>query len=391
MHTKSIRSLILWTLIVLMVSANFALAVPITGGSSQRQSSGGGAYDDNEVPYGKSPTTGLDFAGTYQPIMVQISNTAGARPHWNLSEADIVYEAIIWGPGHTRYTAVYNDSHPAFVGALRSIRLHNAQLRQEWDCPLVFWGAQVMAGTSVRDFFKTQNVPESILFDGAGAAGKANGTITSRTSGQFARVSPHNTSANLEALVAQYYPTNYTPRNHAFQFTDTPAMGFDSAKEITISYGNDYNPSYTYNAALQVYERSYNGDPQYDGYSNERIVASNVIVQRTKHTYYNGIASRPLIETTGEGEAEIFIGGRHIRGKWVRKGLNDRTVFVDSTGVEVELLPGKTFIQIISNTLDFTYTREDGTNITVSYEKAISDLEAMELTDTDDTDLDKVE
>ncbi|HML45767.1 MAG TPA: DUF3048 domain-containing protein [Clostridia bacterium] len=390
MHTKSIRNLVLWTLIVLMISASYALAVPITGGSSQRQSSGG-AYDDNEVPYGKSPTTGLDFTGIYQPVMVQISNATGARPHWNLSEADIVYEAIIWGPGHTRYTAVYNDSHPAFVGPIRSIRLHNAQLRQEWDCPLVFWGGQSMAGTSVKEFFKTQNVPESILFDGTGGFGKAVADITARSSGQYARIAPHNAYGNLEALLSEYYPADYTSRNHAFQFTDIPAMGFDSAAEIAISYGNDYNPSYTYNAAAQVYERSYNGEPEYDGYTNERIVASNVIVQRTKHTYYNGIASRPLIETTGEGEAEIFIGGRHIRGKWMRKNLNDRTVFVDATGVEIQLLPGKTFIQIISNTLDFTYTRDDGAKITVSYDKAISDMEAIELTDTDAAELDKVE
>lgn len=390
MHTKSIRTLLLWTLIVMMVFTSCALAVPITGGSSQRQSSGS-AYGDNEVPYGKSPTTGLDFTGTYQPVMVQISNASQARPQWNLSEADIVYEAIIWGPGHTRYTAIYNDSHPAFVGPIRSIRLHNAQLRHEWDCPLVFWGGQDMAGTSVKDFFKEQNVPESMRFDGTGSFGKSVAAITARSSGEYARPAPHNAYANLQALMAEYYPTDYTPRNHAFQFTDTPAMGFDSATEIAISYGNDYNPSYVYNAAMQLYERSYNGEPEYDGYTNERIVASNVIVQRTKHTYYNGIASRPIIETTGEGEAEIFIGGRHISGKWVRKSLSDRTVFVDSTGVEIELLPGKTFIQIISNTMDFTYTREDGTKVTVSYDKEISDMEAMELTDTDATELNKVE
>ena len=84
-----------------------------------------GAYGVNEVPEGKSPTTGLDWEGEYRPVLVQISNSDGARPHWNMSEADIVYESLLWGPGHTRYSCLFNDNHPEFVGAVRSARLHH--------------------------------------------------------------------------------------------------------------------------------------------------------------------------------------------------------------------------------------------------------------------------
>ena len=50
------------------------------------------ALDDNLVPEGKSPTTGLDYEGEYLPIMVSIGNNSAARPQWGLSKADIVYE-----------------------------------------------------------------------------------------------------------------------------------------------------------------------------------------------------------------------------------------------------------------------------------------------------------
>lgn len=373
--------------------ASCAHAVPITGHATTQRQASGSAYGDNIVPYGKSPTTGLDYTGEYKPLMVQISNASEARPHWNLAEADIVYESIIWGPGHTRYTCIYSDVKPNFVGAIRSVRLHNVELREEWDCPLVFWGGQGATGTSIYDFFIEHKVSKDYRFDGTEMDGKklgGNGIPMKRTTGEYARVAPHNASADLEMITEYGYPKDLIPRNHAFKFNEVPPVGQDTAVEIRIPYDEeDYCPSYTYDADQMLYVRSYNGKPMYDGVSNKPIVAANVIVQRVRHTYYNNIASRPIINTTGSGVADIFIGGKHIRGKWIRKDLGERTVFVDAAGLEVELLPGKTFIQIISNTLDYTYTREDGTVMKPTIdEDSLTELEMTTPEDDGESDID---
>ena len=46
----------------------------------------------------------------------------------------------------------------------------------------------------------------------------------------------------------------------------------------------------------------------------------------------------------GEGNAEIFMNGRHIAGYWKRLGMNQRTVFYDENGQEIQFQRGTTFI-----------------------------------------------
>lgn len=83
-------------------------------------------------------TTGLPTGKPYRPVLVVVSNAPDARKVINFTDADVIYEAIIHGPGYTRYTAVYNDTPPKEVGSVRSARPYHAVLRDEWDCPFVF-------------------------------------------------------------------------------------------------------------------------------------------------------------------------------------------------------------------------------------------------------------
>lgn len=374
-------------LLVIMLVPMVAVAAPMTSNpDTMPKAYSTGAYSANEVFPGKSPTTGLDWVGDYRPFVVQISNSPEARPHWNFSEADIVYEAIYWGPAHTRYTLVYSDNHPDHVGAVRSARVYHCEIRQEWDAPFVFYGGQTTSGTSIYDFFTAQNVDATFRFDGT-----RNGKGLSRDS---TRVSPHNAVANLQEML-NYWPTDeagnpYVSRSHAYAFSPSPSYGSDSAVEVHVVYDEkDYYPHYTFNATTREYERWYNGEQQFDGKTGKRIVASNVIVQFCELSYYQNSRSRPMIGLTGSGVMDAFIDGRHIRGKWERKGLNDRTVFVDMNGEELTLLPGKTFIQIVPRSQEFTYIRDDGMEVTMDF-GAVVPLEMYDQNETD-ADMDKME
>lgn len=380
-------------LLVSVLASSLASAAPMTSNSvTMPKSSSTGAHGVNEVPEGKSPITGLDYQGDYRPLVVQISNSPEARPHWNLSEADIVYESIVWGPAYTRYTAIYHDNHPDLVGPVRSARLHHCELRQEWDAPFVFWGGQEEAGTSIGDFFKQYDVKTAFLISGAGNFKHTSSKALGRASD---RVSPHNAIANLQQVIAENWPTKddgspYSPRVHAYKFSTTPSRGVDDAVEIRVPYDekNHYNPSYTYNASKRVYERWYNGEEEIDGKTGKRIEASNVIIQYTETSYAGGSYSRPVISTVKGGIMDAFIDGRHIRGTWDRAAMGDRTVFLDMNGEEITMLPGKTFIQIIPNNMSFTYVRADGTEITM---ESGSTTPEVKLEDDGAADLDKME
>lgn len=337
---------------------------------------------------GISQTTGLPTTRTYQPVLVMIENSAQARPHLNMSEADIVYEMIYWGPSHTRYMAVYNDAIPSVVGSIRSARIAYCELRQEWDAPLVFYGGQDMEGTSIYDFFSQYNVTQAFRFDGVA---KNRYDVFSRTT---ERQNPHNALADLTKVI-ENWPTNedgsaYQPRDHAYIFSDTPTQGADSAREVHVIYDqSEYYPAYTYNETDRVYERWYNGQEQYDGQTGKRIVASNVIVQFCDISFYNGSRQRPVVTTIGSGVMDAFIDGKHIRGSWVRDGMNERTRFVDQNGDEITLLTGKTFIQIIPKSSSFSYIRNDGSEIKLDFGAPVAAPE-FDLTEPDD-DINKMD
>ena len=377
---------VIFLLIIISVTS-LALAWPLSPRLGSPEQSR--RFNDNPVAYGKSPTTGLDFSGEYKPVLVQISNGPQDRPQWNLSEADIVYESIYWGPSHTRYTAVYNDVHPEMVGPVRSARIQHVMLREEWDAPFIFWGGQKDPGTDIYNLMDQYKLNRAFRWDGTG--GHFLDYLT-RSKGEYARPNPHNAIANIAGLVTNAWPTDHVAKSHAFRFSDTIGAGYDTAVEIDVPYLADkYNPSYKYNAATGMYDRYYNGALQVDGHTKKQIVAANVIVQRQKLMFYNGTSSRPVYEVVGEGEADIFVDGQHIRGKWIRSSMDERTVFVNQMGVEVTLKPGKTFIQIIPNTLNYTYTTAEGSKITQTYDPSrLTDDEIAE-TDNDDSEIDKAE
>ncbi len=331
-----------------------------------------------------SPTTGLAATGAYRPVIVEIDNDVDARPHLNMSEADIVYECIFWGPGYTRYTLVFNDSHPDYVGSVRSSRMYVCVLRQEWDAPFVFWGGQTSKGPcNIIDYFTEHGVTEDFLFSANRLYNETQMMQVTRPVGVHFRMGDRprtgangvaivrngarDAAANIKLVAEQYWPqnedgTSYEPRGHAYLFSDTPTRGDGTAVAIDIQYDNKgvYAPSYTFSPEDRVYERWYRGREQFDGMTGKRIAASNVIVQYVNISYSENIASRPMVGLIGAGPIDAFIDGRHIRGTWTREGDNSRTIFADESGEELTLLPGKTFIQILPMEHTFTYTDADG-------------------------------
>lgn len=324
----------------------------------------GTAFAAQDVFWPFSWTTGLPTDKPYRPVLVSISNNWDARPAMHLAEADIVYEYIVGGPRHTRYLALYNDEHPAFVCPIRSIRPNCFELREEWDCPMVFptlTGSNAMQELRKRerDFYEKREMFVSYRLE---FHKKSPSSDIFYRSLEQSRKSPNDLCAEIKLFVAQHWPVNqktnapYNPRKPLLAFSDTPPEGGDPALHIRIPYHKDYLPEYTFNADKGVYERWYAGGKQFDGATGQRIVASNVIVQYATVWYYKGDLSSPMVGTLGEGRIDAFIGGVHVGGTWKRKALKDKTEFYDEKGAQLTLMPGKTFIQIVPLELVIEYS-----------------------------------
>ena len=311
-----------------------------------------------EVP-GQSPTTGRPWMGTYLPMLVQIDNDnggIGARAPWGASQADIIYETPLHSGGYTRLSFLFSDIMPESVGPVRSARVTHVELREEWDAGFLFYGGQPSDGTSIYNAFrKTKANKKGVLFDGIASISKPWKKFYVRFS---TLPSPHDVDANVKAIQA-LIPADFKAPSRPYLFTDELPQTGELAYHIAIAQASKtYSSSYVYDPQTNAYLRFVDDEPYVDSAANEQLSFSNLIIQRTNVTYFEGVAERPVTDLIGSGNADIFMGGRYIPGYWVRTGMNQRTVFFDQEGNEIKLQRGRTFISMIDYSTPVTYTAE---------------------------------
>lgn len=332
----------------------------------------------NEVEPGISPTTGLTLAdievpegatgmaatGRYLPMMVQIGNDDGGidpRQPWGARYADIVYEMPLYSYGVTRLTFLFNDIVPDSVGYVRSARIGHVWLREEWGAGFLFYGQQEASGSNVIDEFAKLGhnyVRDPLLF--CGIVGE-NWPWKKYYTGVPHLVHPFHIDANVAGMY-DLIPEDYVAPSHAFKFTDELPEEGDDALNIRIKWGGSrairYGSDVVYDGDTNTYTRyiRYPNNVHYpwvDKDTGEAVTFSNVIVQFTDVHYNKGQSDAPIAEMVGEGNADYFMGGKHIAGYWKRPDMNSRTVYYGPDGNEISLQRGKTLIVVFSD-------RDDG-------------------------------
>ena len=348
-----------------------------------------------EVPNG---FLGMAVTGEYQPIMVQISNadnglgsSSSIKNYRNAPVngiyADVVYEALQKkGGGESRMTYVFSDVVPDFAGFIRSTRIQHALYRAEWEAAFVTSGWNY-AVKDVPNVWKENGLP-----DPTGKRTEADpgsvyvGDLSTKPWGPYVyricdktgkKYSGANTELfNLTGLLTDIIPKDHVPANHTWKFTDDIPMGGDDAEFVYVKFGSEYatDSRLEYDASTNSYiryiKREKGEDMPYrtnvllepevkkvkgDGRNvkgmglviqgmeaGDPITFNNVIVQQVD---YNWISfTRPNPKLVGSGNADYFMGGKHLSGVWDRKSLTDRTVFYGPDGNEIEMQRGRTLI-----------------------------------------------
>lgn len=288
-----------------------------------------------------SITSGLPTNANPQIFIIQMDNEPGARPQMGIASADIVYETEVYNGGYTRYSAVFNDTLPVEIEAMRSARLVHADIAMEYGGWFVHYGGQDMSGTNVFDYIK------KIGLNGIDCLKSAFGAkFVYRDS---KRSAPNNVVLKLQEMrdnldwsgMEFTSPLKFDAENYTQQGEDV------SAFSITYRDGS-YEPSYVYNADEGVYYRYYNGKNFNEGLTGEQITCENVIIMRAEYSWYDGDSDRPVVDLFGSNTCEYFINGKHFTGTWQRDDVNDTTTYLDADGNEVIFKPGTTYIQVLS-------------------------------------------
>src|SRR4029077_12184794 len=140
--------------------------------------------------------------------------------------------------------------------------------------------------------------------------------------------------------------------------------GFTSArtaKTLTIPFQGAWATTYTWDGAANGYRRSQQGVQTVDGDGSGPILAKNVIVMATDiwttKVKEDSLGSKgPDYRMTGGGRGSVFRDGQRVEGTWKREGVLDQFTFFDSSGTQLLLEPGQTWISFIYPTWSVTST-----------------------------------
>lgn len=282
--------------------------------------------DSRSVLTGRDTTNGN---GT-PALVVKIDNVPRARPQAGINDADVVYVELVEG-GVTRYAAVYHSENVPTVGPVRSMRTTDINLLRGLNEPLF-----ANSGGNSRTTTAINNSPLVNIGHATGAGGAYYRNNS--------RPAPHNLFSSTDALRrAGGTSGGAPPELFTIRRPGTELPNVTSASTgVSVNYENT-TASYTWNGS--GWARSQDGRQTVDT-AGVRTAPETVIVQFTPYGVSPADRNSPEANTVGSGRAWIFTEGVLIRGSWSKPNAGDVTLYRDSEGNEIQLLPGRVWVEL---------------------------------------------
>lgn len=290
----------------------------------------------------KSKLTGEwveEKVGNRRPVAIMLNNIKEAIPQSSIEAADVIYEAPVEG-GITRLMGIYeNFDELDKIGSVRSCRLYYCYFAKEFDAVYVHWGQAIYA----QDLLNSSNIDN---LNGL----ELEGSTFFRSSD---RVAPHNGYTSGDRLLAgiekKGYRTDYqSDYKQKFIFADeavTLPNGV-SANKVTPGYAGN-KPWFEYQESDGLYYRYQYGAKQVDKETGNQLAYKNIIMQTVD--YYDYGDGYYYIYTTGSGNGKYITNGKAIDITWKKDTEFGVTRYYDTSGKEITINPGKTWVCIIQN------------------------------------------
>lgn len=297
-----------------------------------------------------------------RPIAVIIPNEIGAVPHYNLSEASIVYEANVENR-ISRLMAIFEDWDKLdTIGNIRSLRTYFAYWAFEWDAFLVHSGGPYFIDNLIAEP-TTQNINDHI---GADTAAFFRDTDRSK---------PHNLYATGQGLLQVINRKGYsltdrgmTDKNH-YRFTDSDHQnmltqyGSDAKSAVYIDMSGCYPLTrcyFEYNETDGLYYRSQylsggTDGPHVDAATGKQLTFKNILVQNIVYEELGDEGYMVFGCHDNSMDGWYFTNGRGIHVNWEKSSDYGSTRYYDDNGDEILMNTGKTMVCIVMEDSNFTF------------------------------------
>lgn len=277
-----------------------------------------------------------------RPIAVMLATDAITRPLSGISQADIVIEMPVITGGITRIMAVFGCESPDEIGSVRSARHDYIPLVMGLDAIYAHWGGSHFAldklDKGIMDNLDAMVNPYESFFRKPGIE------------------MPHDGFTTMDRLLNAAKKLGYRLETKFVGYPHTTKkLETDSKKQgrLTIGYGGEFKVSYSYNGEENVYRRYRNNLKETDKNNGNQVMASVVITMRAE-SYMIEPPDYNEVKVEGEGEAKIYQNGEEISGYWKKTGTysDSKLTFLDGNSKEIELAPGKIWIEIVEPTTE---------------------------------------
>jgi hypothetical protein len=323
-----------------------APTVTIPGGDATAPDDAPSSGDDSgssAPPVDRNPLTGAELAAasTDRVVAVKVDNSPEAGPAIGIQDAELIIETPLEG-GLTRLTAMFFENEPQVIGPIRSVRPVDADLLAPWRPFLVTTGGQsfvyreIIAGGV------------EILDDG-----------TEGLFQQIERRQPYHLVATIPLVERE--AGEGAPPVAVLPFGDAE-LGGEPATAISIPLSGVADVAWSYDSATEAYTRTVNGEeyrvyPEYDaeliGFATDTVIVMKVAQRSAGYTDSAG-TDVPTFDVIGFGDLLVFHGGEVRSGQWLRSAQSDGWVFLDESGGQFTIPPGRVWLEIVPRFVDVT-------------------------------------
>lgn len=284
-----------------------------------------------------------------RPLAVVVENHPQARPQTGFLEASHVWEYVTEG-GITRFLAVYGPKLPEKVGPIRSARTFSVSWAAGYKALFAHAGGSQGGLNLLSQLKSVVDLPHSGNYFYRQPAPGIASEHTLYSDGARLMNFAKNKGANLTG--------DFTP--YAFKQEKLAENDRPVANSLTINFSSPgYMIKWTYNPKNNLYYREMAGIKHVDRASQKQLSAANIValtVNRSYNANTNGGKGEWFMTTEGQGAARIYSEGKLTTGTWYKAAKDQMVVLKDSSGKEIELLPGQTWFEIVPPEAGVSYT-----------------------------------
>ena len=278
------------------------------------------------------------YSGNERSIAVVIDNVGDAVPQTGLNDAAIVYEMVVEG-GLTRFLAIYKGVNIDTIGPVRSARPCLIDYAIENDSIFTHFGYSQRAITDIYEL----------------GINNVNGLVDSSAFWRTdKKAAPHNALTSTERILKKAndygYRTTTSSRSVLNYVTkDVELSEGITANTVTIPYTSSNKVSFKYNEETGRYTRYVNNTVRKDWLTQEELTTKNIIITfaRNYTTDEEESKGRQEIVNIGNLDGYYITNGKAIKIKCSKSSRDEKTVYKDLNGNEIEVNDGNTYIQIV--------------------------------------------